>query len=88
MGAPLWANQVRAELARTNVRAKDSTRLTPSERRVADPAATGMTNRDIASALFIQAKTVEHNLSRVYVKLGIRSRVELIRRLAELLDDD
>ena len=38
-----------------------------------------MTNRDIAAALFIHAKTVETNLSRVYAKLGIRSRAELAR---------
>ena len=40
-----------------------------------------MTNRDIAAALFISRKTVEHNLGRVYRKLGIRSRAELGRRI-------
>jgi Bacterial regulatory proteins, luxR family len=47
-------------------------------------AASGMTNRDIAATLFITIKTVEHNLSRVYAKLGIRSRAELGRRMDQL----
>jgi DNA-binding CsgD family transcriptional regulator len=38
-----------------------------------------MTNRDVAAALFISPKTVEHNLGRIYRKLGIRSRAELGR---------
>ena len=53
--------------------------LTPSERRVAELAVSGMTNRDIAAALFISPKTVEVNLSRIYRKLKIRSRMELYR---------
>ncbi|MCV7440602.1 helix-turn-helix transcriptional regulator, partial [Mycobacterium seoulense] len=51
--------------------------LTPSEQRVAELALAGMTNRDIAAALFISPKTVEVNLSRVYRKLNIRSRTQL-----------
>jgi DNA-binding CsgD family transcriptional regulator len=51
--------------------------LTASERRVAMMAGDGMTNTDIAQALFITRKTVETHLGRVYVKLGIRSRAEL-----------
>jgi ATP/maltotriose-dependent transcriptional regulator MalT len=84
VGAPWWAEQVRTELARTNVRPNSAVKLTPSEQRVADLAASGMTNRDIAATLFIGIKTVEHNLSRVYNKLGIRSRAELGRRMDQL----
>jgi DNA-binding NarL/FixJ family response regulator len=51
---------------------------------VADLAASGMTNRDIAATLCITIKTVEHNLSRVYAKLSIRSRAELGRRMDQL----
>lgn len=47
------------------------------ERRVAELSATGLTNRLVAAALFISPKTVEVHLSRVYHKLGIRSRAEL-----------
>jgi DNA-binding CsgD family transcriptional regulator len=48
--------------------------LTPAERRVATLAAREMTNRAIAQELFVTEKTVEVHLSRVYRKLGIRSR--------------
>jgi DNA-binding NarL/FixJ family response regulator len=55
--------------------------LTPSERRVADLAAEGQTNRDIAQALFVTPKTVEVHLSNTYRKLGTGSRRELARAL-------
>ena len=48
--------------------------LTPSERRVAQLAAAGQSNRDIARALYVTPKTVEVHLTSVYRKLGIRSR--------------
>ncbi|MDA0178660.1 LuxR C-terminal-related transcriptional regulator [Solirubrobacter phytolaccae] len=51
--------------------------LTPSERRVAELAAQGHRNRDIAEALFVTAKTVEVHLGRAYTKLGISSRSQL-----------
>ena len=57
--------------------------LTPSERRVAEMAAGGPTNREIAQALFVTAKTVEVHLSSVYRKLGISSRSQLPAALAE-----
>jgi ATP/maltotriose-dependent transcriptional regulator MalT len=88
IGAPLWAERAHAELARTNVSPSRENRLTPSELRVAELAASGMTNRDVAAALFMSPKTVEHNLSRVYRKLGIRSRAELGLRMAQLAAAD
>ncbi len=78
---PLWANRARAELARANVGPQASRELTPSEQRVAELAASGMKNRDVANALFISPKTVEANLARIYRKLGIRSRAELGRHI-------
>jgi DNA-binding CsgD family transcriptional regulator len=79
---PLWAHRVRGELARTNVGpSRRATELTPSEQRVADLAASGLTNRQIATALFISPKTVDVNLYRVYRKLGIQSRTQLAGRL-------
>lgn len=56
--------------------------LTPSERRVADMAATGLTNRQIAQSLFVTLKTVEAHLSATYDKLDISSRRELPGALA------
>jgi DNA-binding NarL/FixJ family response regulator len=83
MGTPLWANRARAELARAEVVPTDSLTLTPSERRVAELAASGMTNKDVAAALFISPKTVEANLARIYRKLGINSRAELGRLIGD-----
>jgi DNA-binding CsgD family transcriptional regulator len=56
--------------------------LTPSERRVADLALGGQTNRDIAQTLYVTPKTVEVHLSNTYRKLGISSRRELAGALA------
>jgi DNA-binding CsgD family transcriptional regulator len=77
MGTPLWADRARAELARINIAPTRNLTLTPSERRVAELAASGMTSREIAVASFISPKTVEAKLARVYRKLGIRTRAEL-----------
>lgn len=60
---------------RTALRGVDA--LTPAERRVADLAAGGMSNREIAQALFVTVKAVEKHLANAYPKLGIRSRREL-----------
>ena len=57
--------------------------LTPTERRVADLVADGLSNKEVASALFVSVRAVEDNLSRVYAKLGLRSRSELARRMGD-----
>jgi ATP/maltotriose-dependent transcriptional regulator MalT len=79
LGTQLWAERAKAELARGISGRRRNQGLTPSEQRVAELAVSGMTNRDIAAALFISPKTVEVNLSRIYRKLNIRSRTELYR---------
>jgi DNA-binding CsgD family transcriptional regulator len=56
--------------------------LTPSERRVAELAVAGCSNRDIAQALYITAKTVEAHLTRAYRKLGVTGRTGLAQALA------
>jgi DNA-binding CsgD family transcriptional regulator/tetratricopeptide (TPR) repeat protein len=56
--------------------------VTPTEQRVSELVLEGMTNQEIARALFMGRKTVETHLSNVYRKLGVRSRVELTRKLA------
>lgn len=77
LGAPLWAEKARAELARIGGRRAVPGELTEAEARVAKLAAAGRTNREIADALFMSVRTVEGHLSRAYHKLGIRSRTEL-----------
>jgi DNA-binding CsgD family transcriptional regulator len=82
LGAPLWADRARVELGRIGGRAPSSLDLTPTEERVAELVAGGATNQEVAAALFLSLKTVEWNLSRIYRKLGVRSRTELARWLS------
>ena len=87
-GAQPLRDAVRSEIYATGARPRTTAlagvlALTASERRVADLAAAGQTNRDIAQTLYITPKTVEVHLSSAYRKLGIASRHELASALAE-----
>jgi DNA-binding CsgD family transcriptional regulator len=76
LGTPAWAEKTRVELQRIGGRTRPSG-LTPTEERIALLVAQGKTNREVAQELFVAEKTVETTLSRVYRKLGVRSRSEL-----------
>jgi class 3 adenylate cyclase len=80
LGAPTWEERARSELERVGLR-RSTKELTATELRVAELAAQGLTNREVASRAFMSPKTVEANLARVYRKLGIRSRAELGARI-------
>jgi DNA-binding CsgD family transcriptional regulator len=82
-GANRWGALARAELARIGGRRSSGLELTEAERRVAALAVEGMTNKEVAAALFLSVNTVETTLRRVYRKLGVRSRVELARRATQ-----
>lgn len=89
LGAELWARRARSELRATGAAVPAETPalfalLTAHEVQVAQLVAEGRTNREIAAALFVAPKTVEHHLSRVFRKLGIRRRTELAAVAAEL----
>ena len=88
LGAPLWAEKARADLARIGSQAAEPGALTPTEQRVAELVAEGRTNREVADALFVSVKTVEANLSRIFQKLGIRSRRQLRGRATLVADPD
>jgi DNA-binding CsgD family transcriptional regulator len=82
MGAAPLVRAARHELRALGLRPRRSAvtgpdSLTPTERRVAELAASGLTNRQTAEALFVTVKTVETHMVRVYQKLGISSRGEL-----------
>jgi DNA-binding CsgD family transcriptional regulator len=84
LGSPGWADAARAELSRVGARKPSKTgELTPTEHRVSALAAQGLANKEIARELVVTVNTVEFHLSNVYAKLGIRSRSQLTRRLAE-----
>ena len=83
LGAVAWLARARAELGRLGGRAPSDGALTPGERKVAALVAQGRTNREVAAELVLSEKTVESHLSRVYRKLGVRSRAELAHRYAD-----
>ena len=85
----LWAERTRAELraagGATGVRPATSVglgQLTPQQQRIAELAAEGATNQEIADQLVVSPRTVEHHLRNTFVKLGIRSRGEISRLIA------
>ena len=81
LGASDLARQARTELEIVEPGRRSPVALTATELRVAELAASGLTNREIAKAAFMSDKTVEAHLARAYRKLGIRSRAELGARL-------
>jgi DNA-binding CsgD family transcriptional regulator len=81
VGAPLWSEKAAAELARIPGRGPAQPELSETERRVAELVAQGLPNKEVAARLFITVRTVETHLSKIYAKLGVRSRAELASRL-------
>jgi DNA-binding CsgD family transcriptional regulator len=87
-GATLLAEHAHEELVATGARPRrielsGAAALTPSERRIAAMAAEGLSNRDIAQALFVTLRTVEMHLSNAFRKLDISSRTQLPAALTE-----
>ena len=80
LGARSWGDRARDELGRIGGR-KREVGLTPAERRVAALVAEGRTNHEVATALFLSERTVASHLTRIYAKLGVRSRTELARKV-------
>jgi DNA-binding CsgD family transcriptional regulator len=85
LGAHLWAEGTRAELAQVSGRPAQPGGLTPTEARIAELVAAGRSNAEVARELHISPKTVEWNLSKIYKKLHVRSRSELAAKFAGLL---
>ena len=83
-----WAERVERELAgsgQTSRRgaALDRDDLTPQELQIARTVGAGASNREAAADLFLSPKTIETHLSRIYRKLGIRSRSQLALMMRE-----
>jgi DNA-binding CsgD family transcriptional regulator len=84
LGAALWAERARGELRASGetARKRDASTLddlTPQELRIATLVAEGASNRDVAAQIFVSPKTVEYHLRKVFLKLGVASRIELAR---------
>jgi DNA-binding NarL/FixJ family response regulator len=88
LGASLWARQARDQLARISGRRPASGDLTRTEVQLASLAAEGRANKEIAAALHMSVHTVEAHLTRIYRKLGIRSRAALAGRLATVSTEE
>ena len=83
VGASLWLERAEDELRRANPRPRRDRELTNAEQRVAALVAEGQTNREVAAQLFTTIGTVEAHLTRIYRKLGVRSRTQLSRAIAD-----
>jgi DNA-binding CsgD family transcriptional regulator len=79
LGARRWSGYAAAELQRLGLRRGPAHDLTPAEERIAQLVASGMSNREVAAAVYVTPKTVEAHLSRIYRKLDVRTRRELAR---------
>ncbi|MGW2035784.1 helix-turn-helix transcriptional regulator [Streptomyces sp. NPDC001811] len=91
LGAPTWAERARAELRATGAATVASpahlAELTWQERRIADLAAGGLTNKEIGQRMHLSPRTVSSHLYRVFPKLGISSRAALRDALGKLRDE-
>jgi DNA-binding CsgD family transcriptional regulator/tetratricopeptide (TPR) repeat protein len=76
LGAPLWADKTRRELSKIAIRAH-ADGLTDTEHRIAALVARGLTNREVASAMFVTENTVQTHVRHIFRKIGVRSRTEL-----------
>ncbi|MDQ4111648.1 MAG: LuxR C-terminal-related transcriptional regulator [Actinomycetota bacterium] len=87
LGALTYVDAAQRELRAGGVRAPRGQRgpvdLTPQEETVAEMVASGLSNREVAAQLFVSPKTVQYHLTRIYAKLGVRSRTELAAMAAE-----
>ena len=82
LGAARWAEKASADLARLpGRRPADDDELTAREREIGQLVAAGLTNKEVAARLFVSVRTVEATLSRLYAKLGVRSRTQLAAHL-------
>ena len=80
LGARLWARHARDELERISGRRPASGELTATELKLASLAGDGLSNKEIAGVLHMSVHTVEAHLTRIYRKLGVRSRAALAAR--------
>jgi DNA-binding NarL/FixJ family response regulator len=78
IGARIWAERARRELGRIGGRSAPAGRLSATEAGIVELVAAGLSNKEVARTLHLSPKTVEWNLSKVYRKLGVRSRTELV----------
>jgi DNA-binding CsgD family transcriptional regulator len=83
MDSRIWQERARDEIARIGLRRPSvSEGLTPAQERVVELVASGMSNREIASTLYMSVRTVESHLTKAYRELGVKSRSQLSAAMA------
>ncbi|MDQ6732427.1 MAG: AAA family ATPase [Actinomycetota bacterium] len=83
LNAAMWQARARDELGRIGLRRATATEgLTPAQQRVAELVTAGLSNREIASTLFMSLRTVESHLTKVYRELDVKSRAQLAAKFA------
>jgi DNA-binding NarL/FixJ family response regulator len=87
LGATPWAERARIELQATGETARKRdpstiSQLTPQELQIARLVGAGGTNREIAAELFLSPRTIDYHLHKIFTKLGMSSRAELVRVIA------
>jgi DNA-binding CsgD family transcriptional regulator len=87
LGATPWAERARIELQATGETARKRdpstiSQLTPQELQIARLVGAGGTNREIAAELFLSPRTIDYHLHKIFTKLGMSSRAELVRIIA------
>ena len=88
LGADAWAERARDELRASGETARKRTptaldQLTPQELQITRLVAEGATNKEVAARLFLSPRTIDYHLRKIYTKLGISSRAELMRSSVE-----
>jgi DNA-binding CsgD family transcriptional regulator len=82
LGARLWAERARSELRRIGGRTASDSGLSETERQIVELVVAGRKNREVATELNLSPNTIAWNLSKIYRKLGVRSRTELAAQVS------
>ena len=82
LGARLWAEKARSELRRIGGRTASDSELSETERQIVELVVAGRKNREVAAELSLSPNTIAWNLSKIYRKLGVRSRTELAAQIS------
>jgi DNA-binding CsgD family transcriptional regulator len=82
LGARSWADKARSELRRIGGRTASDSQLSETERQIVELVVAGRKNREVAAELSLSTNTIAWNLSKIYRKLGVRSRTELAAHMS------
>jgi DNA-binding CsgD family transcriptional regulator len=82
LGARLWVERAHSELRRIGGRTASDSELSETERQILELVVAGLKNREVGAKLSLSPNTIAWNLSKIYRKLGVRSRTELVAHIS------